>query len=282
MSCDDLKTNMRQTGFCLPSAGLSNHTGRMPFELLSTHAQTMAERTSKARILVVEDEEAIRDLICFHLDLAGYTFETVSDGKEALTIAARRGFDVVVLDVLLPNLDGMTLCQAIRREGPNREVPILMLTARREESDRVLGLENGADDYLTKRFSFRELLARIGALLRRPRSTWRASPTPEELTVSRLGVVVDPTRHRVTCDGAEVALTRQEFSLLHLLLSNAGVVFSRDDLLERMWDGHVFVTSRGVDTLVKRLRRKIETNPNQPIRLITVRGAGYKFTEGQS
>jgi DNA-binding response OmpR family regulator len=254
----------------------------MPAELLSTPTHAMSERTGKARILVVEDEEAIRDLICFHLDLAGYALETISDGREALAVAARRAFDVIVLDIVLPNLDGMTLCQAIRREGPNREVPILMLTARREESDKVLGLESGADDYLTKPFSFREFVARIGALLRRPRSTWRGSPTPEELKVSRLGVVVDPTRHRVTCDGAEVTLTRQEFSLLHLLLSNPGVVFSRDDLLQRIWEGHVFVTPRGVDTLVKRLRRKIETNPNQPLRLITVRGAGYKFAEGPS
>jgi DNA-binding response OmpR family regulator len=242
----------------------------------------MGERSDKARILVVEDEESIRDLICFHLDLAGYAYETVSDGKEALSVAVRQPFDVVVLDVLLPNLDGMTLCQAIRREGPNREVPILMLTARREESDKVLGLESGADDYLTKPFSFREFLARIGALLRRPRSTWRATQTPEQLRVSLLGVVVDPTRHRVTCDGVEVALTPQEFSLLHLLISNPGVVFSRDDLLKRIWEGHVFVTARGVDTLVKRLRRKVERRPNEPIRLITVRGAGYKFAEAES
>jgi DNA-binding response OmpR family regulator len=242
----------------------------------------MGEPTGGTRILVVEDEESIRDLICFHLDLAGYTFETASDGREALGVAMRQAFDVVVLDVVLPNLDGMTLCQAIRRDGPNREVPILMLTARREESDKVLGLESGADDYLTKPFSFREFLARINALLRRPRSTWRASRTAEQVALSLLGVVIDPTRHRVTCDGVEVALTPQEFNLLHLLMSHPGFVFSREDLLKRVWEGHVFVTSRGVDTLVKRLRRKIEKNPNQPTRLTTVRGAGYKFAEGEA
>ena len=143
---------------------------------LTTRGPDVGERSDKPRVLVVEDEESIRDLVCFHLDLAGYVYETATDGKEALTIATSEPFDVVVLDVVLPNLDGMTLCQAIRREGPNREVPILMLTARREESDKVLGLESGADDYLTKPFSFREFLARISALLRRPRSTWRPSP----------------------------------------------------------------------------------------------------------
>ncbi len=218
--------------------------------------------------------------MCFHLDLAGYVYETATDGKEALAMATGEAFDVVVLDVVLPNLDGMTLCQAIRREGPNREVPILMLTARREESDKVLGLESGADDYLTKPFSFREFLARISALLRRPRSTWRASPRDDRnSTVSLLGIVIDSVRHRVTCNGSDVWLTPQEFALLHLLMSNPGVVFSRDDLLARIWAGHVFVTSRGVDTLVKRVRRKVEANPNQPMRIITVRGAGYKFAE---
>jgi two-component system, OmpR family, alkaline phosphatase synthesis response regulator PhoP len=243
----------------------------------------MAEGTNKPRVLVVEDEESIRDLVCFHLDLAGYAFETAADGKEALGIATTEPFDVVVLDVVLPNLDGMTLCQAIRREGPNREVPILMLTARREESDKVLGLESGADDYLTKPFSFREFLARISALLRRPRSTWRTSlPRDERTIVSLLGIVIDSVRHRVTCDGSDVWLTPQEFALLHLLMSHPGVVFSRDDLLARIWAGHVFVTARGVDTLVKRVRRKVEPNPNQPIRIVTVRGSGYKFAEAES
>ncbi|HEY1911699.1 MAG TPA: response regulator transcription factor [Vicinamibacterales bacterium] len=243
----------------------------------------MTEPSDRARVLVVEDEESIRELICFHLDLAGHAYDSVSDGKAALAVAVSQPFDVVVLDVVLPGVDGITLCQAIRRGGPNREVPILMLSARRGEADRVLGLESGADDYLTKPFSFREFLARISALLRRPRSTWRAlSEAGRSPSVSLLGIVVDPTRHSVTCDGKQVWLTPQEFNLLHLLMSNAGVVYSRDDLLARIWQGRVYVTARGVDTLVKRLRRKIEKNPDQPTRIVTVRGSGYKFAEVES
>ena len=241
----------------------------------------MPDSVSRSRVLVVEDEEAIRELVCFHLDLAGYECTTAVDGRAALEIATERPFDLIMLDVVLPSIDGVTLCQAIRRAGTNREVPILMLTARREESDKVVGLESGADDYVTKPFSIRELLARIKALMRRPRSTWRVAATGTgEPVVSALGVTIDPTRRRVTRDGRAVSLTPQEFNLLYLLASNPGIVFSRDELLTRIWDNGVFVTDRGVDTLVRRLRQKVESNPSCPTRIITVRGAGYKFGEG--
>lgn len=240
----------------------------------------MVQKPSRSHALLVEDEEAIRDLIGFHLDLAGFDCTAVADGNEALRTATQRQFDVIVLDIVLPGIDGITLCQAIRREGPNREVPILMLTARREELDKVMGLESGADDYLTKPFGVRELLARMNALMRRPRSTWRsAARSREQPIVSLLGVTVDPTRRRVVCDDQVVALTPQEFSLLYLLASNPGIVYERDELLGRIWHGEVFVTTRGVDTLVKRLRRKIEKDPSQPTRIITVWGSGYKFGE---
>jgi len=241
----------------------------------------MPERSVPSRVLVVEDEEAIRDLVCFHLNLAGYECTTAADGKAALALARDRMFDVMVLDIVLPSLDGVTLCQAIRRAGPNREVPILMLTARREESDKIGGLESGADDYVTKPFSVRELLARVNALMRRrPRSSWRAAASvSDEPAVSALGVSIDPKRRRFTRDGRLVPLTPQEFSLVYLLASNPGIVFSREELLARIWDNGVFVTDRGVDTLVKRLRRKVEADPTQPTRIITVRGAGYKFGE---
>src|SRR5439155_21264257 len=163
---------------------------------LPARSVRMSDYVARSRVLVVEDEEAIRDLVCFHLDLAGYECTTTADGKAALEIATEQPFDVMVLDVVLPSLDGVTLCQAIRRSGPNREVPIMMLTARREEADKVVGLESGADDYVTKPFSIREFLARINALMRRPRSTWRAaSPSADEAAaVSVLGVTIDPTR----------------------------------------------------------------------------------------
>jgi DNA-binding response OmpR family regulator len=236
----------------------------------------------RPRVLVVEDEEPIRDLVCFHLDLAGFDCVTAVDGKEALRIATAEEFDLVVLDLLLPHVDGVTICRAVRRDGPNRDVPIMMLTARREEADKVLGLESGADDYLTKPFGIREFLARTSALMRRPRSTWRVSQSSSAQAarvISLLGVTIDPARRRVVCDGEVVSLTPQEFSLLYVLASNPGIVFSREDLLARVWQQEVFVTDRGVDTLVKRLRRKIEKDAAQPERVMTVWGAGYKFGE---
>jgi DNA-binding response OmpR family regulator len=236
---------------------------------------------ARSRVLIVEDEEAIRDLVSFHLRVAGYECATAVDGRAALEIASGQAFDVIVLDVVLPSLDGVTLCQAIRRVGPNREVPILFLTARREESDKVVGLESGADDYITKPFSIREFLARIKALMRRPRSTWRAAGTGAGgPVIASLGVTVDPIRRRLTRDGRAVSLTPQEFSLLYLLASNPGVVFDRDELLTRIWNNGAFVADRGVDTLVKRLRQKVETDPSRPVRVVTVRGVGYKFGGG--
>jgi DNA-binding response OmpR family regulator len=240
----------------------------------------MVQPRPRSHALLVEDEEAIRDLVGFHLDLAGFDYTAVPDGHDALRLAREREFDVIILDVVLPRVDGITLCQAIRRDGPNREVPILMLTARREEADKVVGLESGADDYLTKPFGVRELLARLKALMRRPRSSWRAEPfTRAQPVVSLLGLTIDPTRRRVVCDNRVISLTPQEFTLLYLLASNPGIVFDREELIGRVWDHDIFVTSRGVDTLVKRLRRKVERDPSQPARIITVWGSGYKFGE---
>jgi DNA-binding response OmpR family regulator len=246
-------------------------------------AQVSGNMTHHGRphVLMVEDEEAIRDLVAFHLKLSDFDFTAVGNGTDALRLAGERPFDVILLDILLPGIDGITVCQAVRREGPNRETPILMLTARSEESDRVVGLESGADDYLTKPFGVRELLARLKALLRRStRMGERAAPRTRELpVVSQLGVTIDPTRRRVTVDDRVVTLTPQEFSLLYLLASHPGTVFDREELLARVWEDEVFVTVRGVDTLVKRLRRKIEADPSQPTRVVTTRGAGYKFSE---
>ncbi len=230
----------------------------------------------RARVLIVEDEEPIRDLVSFHLDLAGYDCVSLSDGKEALRSATEEAYDLLVLDIALPGLDGVTLCRAVRRAGPNRDVPIMMLTARREESDKVLGLESGADDYVTKPFGMRELVARAGALLRRPRG---AAAQERGRIISRLGVVIDPARRRVVCDDRVIGLTPQEFTLLHVLASEPGIVFSRSELLAKVWQQEVFVTERGVDALVKRLRRKIERDPGRPNRIVTVRGTGYKFGE---
>ena len=238
---------------------------------------------SKTRpsVLLVEDEDAIRDLVSFHLKLADFEYTTVCDGNDALQLTQQREFDVIILDVVLPGVDGVTVCQSIRRRGPNREVPILMLTARAAESDRVVGLESGADDYLTKPFGVRELIARLKALLRRPKSTWRsATASAEPHLITHGGVTLDARKRRVTINDRPVALTPHEFSLLQLLLSQPGTVFERDEILSRVWNDDVFVTVRGVDALVKRLRRKIEDDPSQPKRVLTAWGTGYKFGEG--
>ena len=206
----------------------------------------------------------------------------LSDGQEALTRTEAERFDLLVLDVMIPGIDGLSLCRAVRNGRTNRDVPILMLTARREESDKVLGLESGADDYLTKPFGVRELVARARALLRRPRHEAAASTAGDDEhgpPIRIHGVDIDLARRRVRIEGRDVELTDQEFRLLHLLATHAGIVFSREALLSKIWRGDTFVTVRSVDTLVKRLRRRIEPDPANPRFLITVWGVGYKFAD---
>jgi len=241
----------------------------------------MAAQSAAPRVLVVEDEPNIRELVCLHLRHEGYTCEPEADGAAALKRADDEPFDLMVLDVMLPGLDGLSLCRAVRNGRINADVPILMLTARREESDKVVGLESGADDYLTKPFGVRELVARARALLRRPRrGELRAeAAVPEDGVVRVHGVEIDPARRRVRVDARDVELTDQEFRLLQLLATHAGIVFSREALLAKIWRGDTFVTVRSVDTLVKRLRRRVEADPANPKLLLTVWGVGYKFAD---
>lgn len=230
-------------------------------------------------VLVVEDEPNIRDLVCLHLKHEGYACEAFGDGREALAAARDKAFDLMVLDLMLPGLDGLSLCRAVRNGRVNADVPILMLTAKREESDKVVGLESGADDYLTKPFGVRELIARVRALLRRPRlgANTAASAVGDVVTVR--GIEIDEPRRKVKVRDADVDLTDQEFRLLHLLVTHPGIVFSREALLSKIWRGDTFVTVRSVDTLVKRLRRRIETDPANPEFIQTVWGVGYKFAD---
>jgi two-component system OmpR family response regulator/two-component system alkaline phosphatase synthesis response regulator PhoP len=229
----------------------------------------------------VEDEVNIRELVCLHLRHEGYSCDDVGDGKVALERTQAHSYDLLVLDVMLPGLDGLSLCRAVRNGQLNADVPILMLTARREESDKVVGLESGADDYLTKPFGVRELVARARALLRRPRQRLPGVPTTVggDGLVNVHGIEIDPAKRRVRVDGREIDLTDQEFRLLHLLATHVGIVFSREALLTKIWRGDTFVTVRSVDTLVKRLRRRIETDPANPRFLLTVWGVGYKFAD---
>jgi len=241
--------------------------------------RTMAsESAPRPTVLVVEDETHIRELVCLHLGLERFDCVEAADGNAALELARTRRFDLVILDLMLPGIDGVTVCRAIRRESANTDVPILMLTARREESDKVLGLESGADDYLTKPFGVRELVARARALLRRQRP---AEPRPGDPSkpIVHGSITVDPAKRLVKIDGRPVDLTTNEFQLLYVLLSSPGIVFSREALLERVWKDETYVTVRSVDTLVKRLRKKVEKDPSSPEVVLTVWGAGYKAAD---
>jgi two-component system OmpR family response regulator/two-component system alkaline phosphatase synthesis response regulator PhoP len=239
------------------------------------------EHTSTARptALVVEDESNIRELVRLHLKLEEVDSVEAADGNAGLELARTRKFDVIVLDLMLPGLDGLTLCRAIRRDSANTDTPILMLTARRDESDKVLGLDSGADDYLTKPFGVRELMARVRALLRRGPSKNATRADEAERPIAYKHIHIDPLRRRVAIAGKDVELTAQEFQLLHLLLANPGIVFSREALLRRVWKDDTFVTVRSVDTLVKRLRKKIEGDTGEPTVILTVWGAGYKAAD---
>ena len=234
-----------------------------------------ADVSPKGSVLVVEDEANIRELVCLHLGLERFRCVQAAEGDAGLKLAREQRFDLVILDLMLPGLDGVSVCRAIRKDSRNRDVPILMLTARREESDKVTGLDSGADDYLTKPFGVRELMARVRALLRRGDPTGVHSGRP----LVYKNIEVDPSRRRVVLEGHDVELTTNEFQLLHVLLSNAGIVFSREALLHRVWKDEAFVTVRSVDTLVKRLRKKIERDPAEPSVILTVWGAGYKAAD---
>jgi two-component system, OmpR family, response regulator RegX3 len=231
---------------------------------------------------VVEDEQNIRDLLCLHLQLEGFSCVPVSTGPEALDLAGRRPFDLIVLDLMLPGLDGLSICRAVRQETLNRDVPILMLTARRDENDKVLGLDSGADDYLTKPFGVRELLARVRAVMRRRSTSPPADPDQTQRPLAFRHIEVDPARRRVRVRGRDVELTNQEFNLLYVLLSQPGIVLSRETLLRRAWPDETFVTVRSVDTLIKRLRRKVEDDPANPTVILTVWGSGYKASDADA
>lgn len=237
-----------------------------------------AANTSR-RALIVEDEAAIREIVRLHLSLAGFETEEVADGRRALDRLRAERFDLVVLDVMLPGVDGVTLCRALRAGGPNQRAGVLMLTARDTEPEKVLGLDSGADDYLTKPFGIREFIARVTAVLRRvsgsPREPERTSPG----LVTCADLTLDPERRQARVRGTLVELTKQEFDILYLLASRRGIVFSRTALISNVWGGDTYVTERTVDSVVSRLRRKIERDPNDPEMILTAWGVGYKFTD---
>lgn len=222
------------------------------------------------RILIVEDEPSLSEPLAFLLQKEGYETEIAADGRDALTAFDRAGADLVLLDLMLPGLPGTEVCREIRLRST---VPIIMLTAKDSEVDIVVGLELGADDYVTKPYSTRELLARIRAVLRR-----RIEIEDDQDGIIEVEAVrMDVERHAVTVAGTEVPMPLKEFELLELLLRNAGRVLTRGQLIDRVWGSDYFGDTKTLDVHIKRIRSKIEQNPSEPTRLVTVRGLGYRF-----
>ena len=222
------------------------------------------------RIMIVEDEESFSEALAFMLRREGYEVTVSADGNDAVERFARTGADLILLDLMLPGLSGLEVCKQIRTTS---QVPIIMLTAKDGEIDKVVGLEIGADDYVTKPFSSRELLARVRSVLRR-------NGEPEELLAATLEagpVRMDVERHVVTVRGQAVAMPLKEFDLLELLVRNAGRVLTRAQLIDRVWGADYVGDTKTLDVHVKRLRAKIEESPAEPVHLVTVRGLGYKY-----
>jgi DNA-binding response OmpR family regulator len=234
----------------------------------------MAERAP--RILLADDELSIQTLLSFPLRKDGYEVTTAADGREALARFNEGHFDLVVLDVMMPRMDGLEVCRRIRAR---HTVPIIMLTAKAEEIDKVLGLELGADDYITKPFSLREFRSRVRAALRRAGMQTHSEPEAEEqpLTVHELDM--DPAKRAVHVRGAAVELTFVEFEILNALARNPGRVFTRDMLLTRIWGDSAYRDPRTIDVHIRHLREKLETDPKEPEYLFTVRGVGYRFRD---
>ena len=231
---------------------------------------------SEGKVLVVEDEPSFVEALTIGLEREGFEIAIAADGAEALQQFDREQPDVVLLDVMLPKVSGIDVCRQLRKRS---RVPIIMVTAKGSEIDTVVGLEVGADDYVTKPYRLRELIARIRAVLRRapdgdPRQQ-ASLMTPDSVAVD--GVQLDPGEHRVEVDGVDVKLPLKEFELLHLLLANAGRVLPRDVLIDRVWGADYVGDTKTLDVHVKRLRAKIERDPGNPQRIVTIRGLGYKY-----
>ncbi|NLA11209.1 MAG: response regulator transcription factor [Firmicutes bacterium] len=228
--------------------------------------------SGKTKVLLVDDEKTLVKALKFNLEKEGFQVEEAFDGEEALEKALRNRPDIIILDLMLPGLDGFEVCREIRKK---EEIPIIMLTAKGEDFDKVLGLELGADDYMTKPFNPRELVARMKAILRRSAS--RREEMRQQIRVGTLQI--DLLKHRVTLKDRKIDLTAKEFALLSFLASNAGRVYSRGQLLEQIWGYNYYGDERTVDVHIRHLREKIEEDPGNPQMILTVWGSGYKFRE---
>jgi DNA-binding response OmpR family regulator len=233
-----------------------------------------------ARVLIVEDDPAVRDVVEHALAREGMETETAADGEKALeSLGAAKPFDLIVLDVMLPGMDGISVCQELRKgDSPSADAPVVILTARDDETSVVVGLEVGADDYVTKPFRPRELVSRARAHLRRIRLDSKAAPQ-ERSTLVFPGLEVDLFGRQVLVDGESVELTAKEFDVLSLLASHPGRVYSREQIMRHLWNGEFFGEARAADVHVQHIRKKIEPDPKDPRYVQTVRGAGYKFAD---
>ena len=227
---------------------------------------------NEKRILIVEDEPSIAEVVGLYLQRAGYNIQTAADGKQAMTFLERGIPDLVVMDLMLPEIDGLSLTRWLRERS---DVPVIMLTARREEIDRIAGLEMGADDYVIKPFSPQELVSRVRAVLRRTKR--EQAEVEAERALEFAGLLIDPRSRTVTVTESPVELTAKEFDMLYLLARHPRQVFTREQLLERVWGGAEYIDAGTVTVHVRRLREKIESDPSKPVRLLTVWGVGYKF-----
>ena len=229
----------------------------------------------RKKVLIVEDEKNIVDILRFNLQKEGYDTLEAFDGVTGLQLALEENPDLILLDLMLPAMNGFEVCKTIRDKGQN--TPVLIITAREAEKDKIVGLDLGADDYITKPFSIRELMARVKANIRRV-DMLQPTETPPEARLDLGRLVIDKGAGFVTKDGETLELTQRELELLTYLASNAGKVFSRQELMERVWNYEGYVGDvRGVDVAVRRLREKLEDNPAQPVFILTRRGAGYYF-----
>ena len=230
------------------------------------------------KVLIVDDERAIVDILKYNLEKNGMTAVCAYDGGEGLRLARESDPDVILLDVMLPVMDGFEVCRTLRAEGNN--VPIIMITAREEETDKVFGLELGADDYITKPFSMREVVARVRTNMRRAVAMApQSAPEPSGDQLRAKDLTIDKARHAVFKDGKEIELTQREYELILYLAENPGKVISREELMSRVWQYDYYGDLRAVDVAIRRLREKLEPNPSEPEYVMTKRGAGYYFVD---
>lgn len=226
---------------------------------------------AKKKILVVDDEKDIIELLEYNLKKEGYEVVGATTGERALELTERETPNLIILDLMLPGMDGLEVCKILKKSTKTASVPVIMLTAKGEESDIIVGLELGADDYITKPFSPKVLVARVRAVLRR----LEEQEKPKE-TIQIHDLTINIPKHEVTLKGKPIELTKIEFNLLRCLASNPGRVFTRDQLLNKVWGDEIFIVDRAVDVHIRRLRKKLKTASKF---IVTIRGIGYKFKE---